>query len=70
MDWYKKMKRFVNGKKDEIMKILIFFCNGFVIFKIILLIVIYKIGLDKLFDYNIVKWGIIMSIEIRWVGKG
>lgn len=70
MDWYKKMKRFVNGKKDEIMKILIFFCNGFVIFKIILLIVIYKIGLEKLFDYNIVKWGIIMSIGIRWMGEG
>lgn len=32
------------------MKILIFFCNGFVICKIILLIVIYKIGLEKLFD--------------------
>lgn len=64
------MKRVVNGKKDEIMKILIFFCNGFVICKIILLIVIYKIGLEKLFDYNIVKWGIIMSIEIRWVGEG
>lgn len=70
MDWHKKMKRFVNGKKDETTKIPISFCNGFATCKITLSIAIYKIGLEKSFDYNIVKRGIIMSIEIRWVGEG
>lgn len=46
------------------------FVNGFATCKITLSIAIYKIGLEKSFDYNIVKRGIIMSIGIRWVGKG
>lgn len=66
----KNMKRVVNGKQDETTKIPISFCNGFATCKITSSIAIYKIGLEKSFDYNIVKRGIIMSIEIRWVGEG